>query len=437
MLYKERSTNGAGIHFILIGLMIFLASWQVIKIVEYHEVKKATEVESRRLSTLISGRLMTDINDIRALYSKANHQNHTTYQAFVGYLNDYFRKMHSLESITFYYNNTTDKSTSFYNPYSFKGLNLVSKDDCDLMLKRQPEKSRTYRKMLVMPVLDHLCLYDEDHQIVSVINLRTTIRYFLNSEIKKGYFLTLIDSGDQYKTETSHFALENTTRFSFLGTDWVFKVYPSAAYIELKLKNAYLFSTLLFCLFLLIFLGMGRLYQKGFHQLGPVDAQELGYLRKLALYDQVTNLPNREYFLEHLDATLSRAERHHINFALCYMDCDNFKVINDTYGHHVGDQVLKHVGEVVLKKIRKHDFFSRLSGDEFCLILENIKSKHELQLIIDKLSKAIARPFLVEGHVISMSISIGTAMYPEQASSQKTLMIYADKAMYEEKKVEC
>ena len=104
MLYKERSTNGAGIHFILIGLMIFIASWQVIKIVEYHEVKKATEVESRRLSTLISGRLMTDINDIRALYSKANHQNHTTYQAFVGYLNDYFRKMHSLESITFYYN---------------------------------------------------------------------------------------------------------------------------------------------------------------------------------------------------------------------------------------------------------------------------------------------------------------------------------------------
>ena len=211
-------------------------------------------------------------------------------------------------------------------------------------------------------------------------------------------------------------------------------MYPSAAYIELKLKNAYLISSLLFCFFLLIFLSKGRLYKKGFNQSEPIDALELGHLRKLALYDQVTNLPNREYFLEHLDATLSRAQRHQINFAVCYMDCDSFKAINDTYGHHVGDQVLIHVGDVVLDNIRKYDFFSRLSGDEFCLILENIKSQEQLQLIIDKLERAIACPFLVEGHVISMTMSIGTAMYPEQATSEKALLIYADKAMYQDKK---
>ena len=146
MLYIERRSNAWGIRFLFIGLIIFLASWQLIKIFQYHEVKKAGQAESRRLITLISARLMTEINDIRLLYSTANHQNHPTYQSFVGYLNDYFRKMHALESISFYYNSTADQSTSFYNPYNLKSSHSVSKSDCDIMIKNIQKKVESIEK---------------------------------------------------------------------------------------------------------------------------------------------------------------------------------------------------------------------------------------------------------------------------------------------------
>ena len=84
--------------------------------------------------------------------------------------------------------------------------------------------------MLVIPVLDCLCLYNENHQIVSVINVPSSIRSFLNAEIKKGYFLTLVDDEGLHQNKMTHVGLETRAPFSFLGTQWLFKVYPSAAY---------------------------------------------------------------------------------------------------------------------------------------------------------------------------------------------------------------
>ncbi|MFZ4077683.1 MAG: diguanylate cyclase domain-containing protein [Legionellaceae bacterium] len=433
MLWIRKWCNSWEMRIIFNGFVVFLISFQLIKSVQVAEVRKSTALESRRLITLVSARLMHNITDIASLYSQVNYQNYQTYQGFVNHLNDYFKRINALESVTFYAPDAAGKETLFYNPYTLKGVEVVSKIECDAMLKEHPEKKRHYRSMLIIPVLDHLCLYNTSHFVLSILNVRSSLRDALNAEIKKGYFLTFIDKDPLNKTSQSPFA-EVHVPFSFYGTAWSFRLYPSHAYLELYLKNAYLFSSLFFCLFLFVFLMIDRLRNDKLKKSKFVESSEVGYLRQLTLYDQLTHLPNRDYFLDYLDTVISRANRSQSNFYVCYMDCDHFKMINDTYGHHVGDQVLQYVGRVVPKKIRKHDFFARLSGDEFCLILETIPSQEVLHLVIDKLLKALAQGHRFEGHDISVSMSVGVAMYPEHGTTAEGLLIYADKAMYREKK---
>ena len=281
---------------------------------------------------------------------------------------------------------------------------------------------------MILPLVDHLCVYNSNRFVVSVLNLGMRVHQLLNEEIKIGYFLTLLDDrGLNQKQQHPYGEVQKT--FVFFGTKWALKIYPSHAYIDLYLKEAYLISTIVFCLFLIALFIFGQLRNKGFKLTHPVEFLEVRHLRQLALFDQMTNLPNREYCLEYLDTALSRAQRHAFGLSLCYIDCDDFKAINDTYGHYVGDQLLKHIGEVVSKKIRQYDLFARLSGDEFCLILENIKSENEVHFILDKLVQAIAEPVQIDGHVLSIKMSAGVAMYPEHGKTAESLLIYADKAM--------
>lgn len=433
MPWIKQWCNSWEIRIIFNGFIVFLISFQLIKSVQVAEVRKATALESRRLVTLVSARLMHNITDIASLYSQVNYQNYQTYQGFVNQLNDYFKRINALESVTFYAPEAPDKETLFYNPYTLKGVDIVSKVQCDAMLKEHPEKTRHYRSMLIIPVLDHLCLYNTSHFVLSILNVRSSLRDALNAEIKKGYFLTLIDKDPLHKTSQSPFA-EVHVPFSFYGTAWSFRIYPSHAYLDLYLKNAYLFSSLFFCLFLFVFLMVDRFRHDKFKRSTFAESSEMVYLRQLAFYDQLTHLPNRDYFLEYLQTVISRSNRTQAHFYVCYMDCDHFKMINDTYGHHVGDLVLQYIGQLVPKKIRKHDFFARLSGDEFCLILEAIHSQEQLHLVIDKLLKALAQNHRFESHDISVSMSMGVAVYPEHGTTAEALLIYADKAMYREKK---
>lgn len=161
--------------------------------------------------------------------------------------------------------------------------------------------------------------------------------------------------------------------------------------------------------------------------------KEEEHLKKIAYYDSLTKLPNRFSIFAQLEKALSHAQKHDISFALCFIDVNKFKSINDTYGHHAGDKALQFVAEQLRKNIREDDFLGRFAGDEFCLILNNVKETAQVESIIEKLKRAFSKPFHYKRHSFLIEISLGYAVYSEGISAQE-LLVQADKAMYENKR---
>ena len=156
-------------------------------------------------------------------------------------------------------------------------------------------------------------------------------------------------------------------------------------------------------------------------------------LNQLAHYDRLTGLPNRQHFREQLEAALSRASRSAQKLALYFIDLDNFKTVNDTLGHHIGDELLIHATRTLMPVLRNNDTLARLGGDEFAVIAEDVSGAMDAEQIGYRLLAALTVPCLIEGREISVSASIGIAMYPEDTRETTTLLKNADIAMYQAK----
>lgn len=159
-------------------------------------------------------------------------------------------------------------------------------------------------------------------------------------------------------------------------------------------------------------------------------------LANLAYYDTLTGLPNRRLFhdrLQHAVANTARSER---LLAVFFLDLDGFKFINDTFGHRIGDLLLQAVAERLSFVVRSSDTVSRLGGDEFTLILANIAHMHEVEAIANKILKSFAKPFILDGHEIytSTSIGISISICPFDNIDAGELVKQADTAMYFAKK---
>lgn len=166
----------------------------------------------------------------------------------------------------------------------------------------------------------------------------------------------------------------------------------------------------------------------------------------LAYYDQITNLPNRIFFKEQLNYTLAHAKRYNKLLAVLFLDLDNFKLINDSLGHHIGDILLKEVAKRLFISIRKSDIIARneintlidtiarIGGDEFTISLTEINNYENASIVANRIIKNLNEPFIIEGHEIFTSASIGISLYPEDSDDSDTLLKYADNAMYYAKK---
>lgn len=161
--------------------------------------------------------------------------------------------------------------------------------------------------------------------------------------------------------------------------------------------------------------------------------QHTALLEYQALHDALTNLPNRSLLYDRLSQAILGAERQKKPLALLLIDLDQFKEINDTLGHHIGDQLLQQVAERVLASVRESDTVARLGGDEFAILLPTADVEHARQ-IAKKISAAMERPFAFDGQTLHVGASIGIALYPEHGKDQATLMKRADVAMYSAKR---
>ena len=160
-------------------------------------------------------------------------------------------------------------------------------------------------------------------------------------------------------------------------------------------------------------------------------------LHQLAFYDKLTTLPNRRMFIDHIRNVIEYSEKNNKKFALFFMDLDNFKLINDSLGHDAGDEFLVKIGARLKEIVRGNDVVARLGGDEFTILIEDVKA-NGLPDIVNLVKKLVAdlskKPIYIGGRPMSVSTSLGVAMYPEHGHDCDALLSNADIAMYSAKK---
>lgn len=156
-------------------------------------------------------------------------------------------------------------------------------------------------------------------------------------------------------------------------------------------------------------------------------------IHQLAYYDVVTGLPNRSMFLERLHQALSHAQRDRDKVNLIFLDLDNFKDVNDTQGHDVGDKLLRSVAERLSACLRDSDVLARLGGDEFVVVCPSMDTQESVATVVQRLLAIFTDPFEIEGRQLYTSASIGIAVYPDDSLDASTLFRCADTAMYQAK----
>ncbi|MCG6202201.1 bifunctional diguanylate cyclase/phosphodiesterase [Psychromonas antarctica] len=154
------------------------------------------------------------------------------------------------------------------------------------------------------------------------------------------------------------------------------------------------------------------------------------HLKHLAFYDALTDLPNRTLLMERLDQKIISCQRTKQHFALMFIDLDGFKLINDQFGHNVGDELLKLVAERLSGLVRQSDTVSRLGGDEFIFIANNLQEKEEISYIASRVLKSINERMDILGEVVQVGASIGIALFPQDGETCDALINNADTAMY-------
>ena len=148
--------------------------------------------------------------------------------------------------------------------------------------------------------------------------------------------------------------------------------------------------------------------------------------KKQAYTDQLTGRGNRYLFLSILDKLIKKNKK----FAVCFMDLDGFKQINDTMGHDAGDELLVYLARTFDEKLPKNANAYRLGGDEFAIVIEDIKTTRDITKVLDYMKKQLEVPILIHGTAISLQYSLGISVFPEDADNKNDLIMYADNAMY-------
>ncbi len=178
------------------------------------------------------------------------------------------------------------------------------------------------------------------------------------------------------------------------------------------------------------------MYEKTHNQLqeSAVKLEEQkNAFKNLAHYDTLTGLPNRLLFYDRLEKVIENAEKNDQKFSILFLDLDNFKEINDSFGHDVGDDLLKIVAEKFQNRISKSDLLARLGGDEFTLVVGGWRNIEHIASIADRLIHALNEPIYILGYEIYITVSVGISIYPDDGMDIATLLKHSDSAMYSAK----
>lgn len=432
MLYSQMTLKTKMWVMASLGVLVILLCWRFM--IEPHEIKRLqreTADTALKLRMTFLSKTERDLMAMQAIFSRFELDKTRDPSTMLDDLNEQFKNNHGLESITFS-SVQSRGSIVLFNPYTIETRSLRSKHHCDKLIQEHPNRVKTYKKMTVIPLDGSLCVYDSSRYVLAIFNLKTTLEEYLQNEIMKGYFVALSDKKiPEWLVFNWKIPLVHQESFYFFGAPWSIKIYPSKAYVEVSVKRVFM----IFCSAIVGFIFLfGGWFLKYRWEKIPTNARYVNHLKRLALYDTLTELPNRRHCLAYLNMILGRSNRGSDHFSVCFLDCNKFKKINDKYGHYVGDLVLKYLAHVISQVIRQNDFFARFAGDEFCLILSGAYSDEDIQAALNKIFEAVSTLINIEGHEIIITLSIGVAVYPESGQSADLLLKHADEAMYAAKR---
>lgn len=178
-----------------------------------------------------------------------------------------------------------------------------------------------------------------------------------------------------------------------------------------------------------------RLIRLRFQNIDLIEELEGAHIkmRELANRDELTGLPNRRLLSEFFKHSIREANRNKSKIAILFIDINEFKLINDIYGHDIGDQSLVYIANTVKGCIREVDILARLGGDEFVAVLNGITSANDAISVAQKVTSALSKPVNIQNCNVNLNASIGISMYPDHAGNLSDLLIFADAAMYDAK----
>ena len=156
-------------------------------------------------------------------------------------------------------------------------------------------------------------------------------------------------------------------------------------------------------------------------------------LHDAAHLDGLTKIPNRLLFKQRMNALIMLRTKSKEPFAVCFFDLDDFKAVNDTFGHRLGDEVLIEVSKRLIRALRSHDTVARLGGDEFVLLLPHVGSDAGFKKLLDRIVQVIRSPYLIQGQLVEIGLSLGVTICPPDQYSAEILLQHADQAMYQAK----
>lgn len=156
-------------------------------------------------------------------------------------------------------------------------------------------------------------------------------------------------------------------------------------------------------------------------------------IKKLAYFDEITNLPNRSLFTDRFNLAVERARRNNQKMMIIMLDFDKFKIINDKYGHDIGDELLKAFGIRIRKIVRKSDTVARFGGDEFVMALGDFSNVSDMEKYAKKVVDVFKEPFKVNKLKLDLKGSAGISVFPDDSQNQSDLVKFADAAMYDAK----
>lgn len=256
------------------------------------------------------------------------------------------------------------------------------------------------------------------------------------------------------KVNQQHLQFSKTKKITMYGRQWTFNIVAQPSFSHLQ-SNAQPITILITglvidLLLIILFLTLTRTTRKAkkFADQATAELQKQTKvlaknneqlketqkeLESLVHFDSLTGLPNRTHFLDFLQHAISRCERTNQSIAVCFIDLDNFKMLNDSLGHYCGDELLVKLPKLFAPTMRKVDFLARLSGDEFGLILEQVNSPEEAADIINRYINALNKPIPLGDIEYKITMSVGISMYPGSGHTVDELIKYADIAMYSAK----